>query len=57
MSTATETQGDVEKALRQEIEGLRNLVGSQQRQLEEQEKIISELEQKLKKQEERLAQL
>jgi hypothetical protein len=57
MSSAAESQGNVEKALRQEIEGLRNLVGNQQQQLQEQEKIISELEQKLKKQEERLTQL
>jgi hypothetical protein len=54
MSTVTESQGNVEQALRQEIEGLRNLVGNQQQQLQEQEKIISELEQKHKKQQERL---
>ena len=57
MSTATETQGNVEKALRREIEGLQNLVRSQQQQLQEQQETISELEQKLKRQQERLAQL
>lgn len=57
MSTATESQGNVEKALRQEIEGLQNLVSSQQQQIQEQQATIAELEQKLKRQQERLAQL
>lgn len=57
MSVATETQRNVEKALRQEVESLQNLVRSQQQLIQEQEETISSLEQQLKRQQERLAQL
>ena len=57
MNVATETQRNVEKALRQEVESLQNLVRSQQQLIQEQEETISSLEQQLKRQQERLAQL
>lgn len=57
MSAATETQENVEKALRREIEGLQNLVRRQQQLIEEQLGTIDQLEQQLKRQQERIAQL
>lgn len=57
MSTATETQGKVEKALRREVERLENLVRSQQQLIQEHLGTIEELSQQLKKQQERLAEL
>ena len=57
MSAATETQENVEKALRREIEGLQNLVRRQQQLIQEQLGTIDQLEQQLKRQQERIAQL
>jgi hypothetical protein len=57
MSAATETQGNVEKALRCEVERLENLVGSLTQQLQEQQGTIDQLSQQLKRQQERIAQL
>jgi len=57
MSTATENRGNVEKALRDEIEDLQNLVRRQQKLIQEQLGTIDQLEQQVKKQQERIAQL
>jgi chromosome segregation ATPase len=57
MNAATETQGNVEKALRREVERLEKLVRSQQQLIQEHLGTIEELSQQLKKQQERLAQL
>ncbi len=56
MTAATQTQGKIEKALRHEVESLQNLVKSQSVQLQQQQQTIDELEQQLKKQQERIAQ-
>jgi phage-related minor tail protein len=53
MSVATETQGNIEKALRREVERLENLVGSLTQQLQEQQGTIDQLSQQLKRQQER----
>lgn len=57
MSAATESQGNLEKALRREVERLENLVRSQQQQIQQQVESLEELSQQLKKQQERIAQL
>ena len=54
MSTATEKRGNVEKALRDEIEDLQNLVRRQQKLIQEQLGTIAQLEQQVKKQQERM---
>jgi hypothetical protein len=57
MSNTTETQGNIEKALRQEVESLQNLVVRLTQQLQEQQGTIDRLSQQLKRQQERIAQL
>lgn len=64
MSTATESQGNIDKARHPEVESLQSLVRSQQQLIAQQQQTIlqqqqsiSELEQKLKKQQERIEQL
>ena len=47
MSTATENRGNVEKALRDEIEDLQNLVRRQQKLIQEQLGTIDQLEQQV----------